>query len=104
MLHFLLEIIIMTRSTKTRLLLRDKCKVVHSDRLYRPMSTNLEMENNKNIKKTVSLILSPLSPWAVTEVFVRRGMQTQTTKIPPPQKKALNMEKKVSIGEKKPPT
>ena len=26
----------MTRSTKTRLLLRDKCKVVHSDRLYRP--------------------------------------------------------------------
>ena len=36
MLHFLLEIIIMTRSTKTRLLLRDKCKVVHSDRLYRP--------------------------------------------------------------------
>ena len=37
MLHFLLEIIIMTRSTKTRLLLRDKCKVVHSDRLYRPV-------------------------------------------------------------------
>ena len=36
MLHFLLDIIIMTRSTKTRLLLRDKCKVVHSDRLYRP--------------------------------------------------------------------
>ena len=36
MLHFLLEIIIMTRLTKTRLLLRDKCKVVHSDRLYRP--------------------------------------------------------------------
>ena len=36
MLHFLLEIIIMTRSTKTRLLLRDKCKVIHSDRLYRP--------------------------------------------------------------------
>ena len=26
----------MTRLTKTRLLLRDKCKVVHSDRLYRP--------------------------------------------------------------------
>ena len=26
----------MTWSTKTRLLLRDKCKVVHSDRLYRP--------------------------------------------------------------------
>ena len=26
----------MTQSTKTRLLLRDKCKVVHSDRLYRP--------------------------------------------------------------------
>ena len=39
MLHFLLEIIIMTRSTKTRLLLRDKCKVVHSDRLYRPAYT-----------------------------------------------------------------
>ena len=39
MLHFLLEIIIMTRSTKTRLLLRDKCKVVHSDRLYRPILT-----------------------------------------------------------------
>ena len=39
MLHFLLEIIIMTRSTKTRLLLRDKCKVVHSDRLYRPVIT-----------------------------------------------------------------
>ena len=36
MLHFLLEIIIMTRLTKTKLLLRDKCKVVHSDRLYRP--------------------------------------------------------------------
>ena len=35
MLHFLLEIIIMTRSTRTRLLLRDKCKVVHSDCLYR---------------------------------------------------------------------
>ena len=40
MLHFLLEIIIMTRSTKTRLLLRDKCKVVHSDRLYRPSSNS----------------------------------------------------------------
>ena len=26
----------MNRSTKTRLLLRDKYKVVHSDRLYRP--------------------------------------------------------------------
>ena len=39
MLHFLLEIIIMTRSTKTRLLLRDKYKVVHSDRLYRPVET-----------------------------------------------------------------
>ena len=37
MLHFLLEIIIMTRLTKTKLLLRDKCKVVHSDRLYRPV-------------------------------------------------------------------
>ena len=37
MLHILLEIIIMTRSTKTRLLLRDKCKVVYSDRLYRPI-------------------------------------------------------------------
>ena len=36
MLHFLLEIIVMTRSTKTRLLLRNKCKVVHSDHLYRP--------------------------------------------------------------------
>ena len=45
MLHFLLEIIIMTWSTKTRLLLRDKCKVVHSDRLYRPdknISNNLK--------------------------------------------------------------
>ena len=41
MLHFLLEIIIMTRSTKTRLLLRDKCKVVHSDRLYRPTKYTL---------------------------------------------------------------
>ena len=29
----------MNRSTKTRLLLRDKYKVVHSDRLYRPVST-----------------------------------------------------------------
>ena len=27
----------MNRSTKTRLLLRDKYKVVHSDRLYRPL-------------------------------------------------------------------
>ena len=36
MLHFLLEIIIMTRSTKTRFMLQDKCKVVHSDGLYRP--------------------------------------------------------------------
>ena len=44
MLHFLLEIIIMTRSTKTRLLLRDKCKVVHSDRLYRPVKN---IENNE---------------------------------------------------------
>ena len=33
---FLLEIIIINRSIKTRLLLRDKYKVVHSDRLYRP--------------------------------------------------------------------
>ena len=41
MLHFLLEIIIMTRSTKTRLLLRDKRKVVHSDRLYRPGTRSL---------------------------------------------------------------
>ena len=41
MLHFLLEIIIMTRSTKTRLLLRDKYEVVHSDRLYRPGRTQL---------------------------------------------------------------
>ena len=33
----------MTRSTKTRLLLRDKCKVVHSDRLYRPVTHELLM-------------------------------------------------------------
>ena len=45
MLHFLLDIIIMTRSTKTRLLLRDKCKVVHSDRLYRPVFTSITEES-----------------------------------------------------------
>ena len=71
------------------------------------MSTNLEMENNKNIKKTVSLIFSPLSPLALTEVFVRRGMQTQTTKIPPKEKKgsqsrekSLHIEKKSPYGKK----
>ena len=73
------------------------------------MSTNLEMENNKNIKKTVSLIFSPFSPLALTEVFVRRGMQTQTTKIPPPPKrkkgsqsreKSLHIEKKSPYGKK----
>ena len=42
MLHFMLEIIIMTPSTKTRLLLRDKCKVIHSDRLYRPYLVMLD--------------------------------------------------------------
>ena len=53
MLHFLLEIIIMTRSTKTRLLLRDKCKVVHSDRLYRP---------GKYIQMCTPKIISSFSP------------------------------------------
>ena len=51
MLHFWLEIIIMTRSTKTRLLLRDKCKVVHSDRLYRPDYTQYVRINILNINK-----------------------------------------------------
>ena len=59
MLHFLMEIIIMTRSTKTRLLLRDKCKVVHSDRLYRPtparplrsaLTTSLVPKRNKTVR------------------------------------------------------
>ena len=66
------------------------------------------MENNKNIKKTVSLIFSPLSPWALTEVFERRGMQTQTTKIPQKRKKgsqyrekSLHIEKRSPYGEKK---
>ena len=36
-LHFLLEIIIIKGSSKTRLLLRDKYKVVHSEPLYRPL-------------------------------------------------------------------
>ena len=48
MLHFLLEIIIMNLSTKTRLLLRDKCKVVHSDRLYRPALDLLHTIHNTN--------------------------------------------------------
>ena len=53
MLHFLLEIIIMTRSTKTRLLLRDKCKVVHSDRLYRPLPTLSNVCDYYNIRRPI---------------------------------------------------
>ena len=41
MLHFLLEIIIINRSNKTRSLLRDKYDRCHSDRHYRGWSTLL---------------------------------------------------------------
>ena len=60
------------------------------------MSTPLGMENNKNFKKTVSLIFSPL-----TEIFVKRGMQTQTLAKPPKNKKGSQNGEKSLHKEKK---
>ena len=57
-IHLLLEVIVMHRSNKTRLLLRDKYKMVYSDRHYSLENTALNMISRTHqiiIRKTFEI-------------------------------------------------